>query len=79
MFPLVFPTKIFICLCKRSLYYLLSVLIYHFSAERVLISFYKADPSEIKEFVETTITIEKETAGLGLGIVGGSDTYLVRK
>lgn len=54
-------------------------MIYHFSAERVLISFYKADPSEIKEFVETTITIEKETAGLGLGIVGGSDTYLVRK
>lgn len=37
------------------------------------------DPKEIKEFVETTITIEKETAGLGLGIVGGSDTYLVGK
>ncbi|KAL9951870.1 hypothetical protein ACROYT_G044609 [Oculina patagonica] len=34
------------------------------------------NPAEIKEFVETTITIEKETAGLGLGIVGGSDTYL---
>jgi len=37
------------------------------------------DPKEIKEFVETTITINKETAGLGLGIVGGSETYLVRK
>lgn len=37
------------------------------------------DPKEIKEFLETTITINKETAGLGLGIVGGSDTYLVRK
>lgn len=37
------------------------------------------DPKEIKEFVETTVTINKETAGLGLGIVGGSDTYLVRK
>lgn len=31
---------------------------------------------QIKDFVETTITIEKETTGLGLGIVGGSDTYL---
>ena len=33
---------------------------------------------EIKEFTETTITIEKEAAGLGLGVVGGSDTFLVR-
>lgn len=33
--------------------------------------------AQIKEFVETTITIEKETTGLGLGVVGGSDTYLV--
>ncbi|RMX40112.1 hypothetical protein pdam_00002322, partial [Pocillopora damicornis] len=32
--------------------------------------------AQIKEFVETTITIEKETTGLGLGVVGGSDTYL---
>ena len=29
--------------------------------------------------METTITLTKETAGLGLGIVGGSDTYLVGK
>jgi len=36
----------------------------------------EVDPKEINEFVETTITINKETAGLGLGIVGGSDTYL---
>lgn len=36
----------------------------------------EGDPKKIKEFVETTITIEKETAGLGIGIVGGSDTYL---
>ncbi len=50
------------------------MLIYH-----CLISFRKENPAEIKEFVETTITIEKETAGLGLGIVGGSDTYLVRR
>ena len=33
---------------------------------------------EIKEFTETTISIEKEAAGLGLGVVGGSDTFLVR-
>ena len=33
---------------------------------------------EIKEFTETTITIEKEATGLGLGVVGGSDTFLVR-
>ena len=33
--------------------------------------------AQIKEFGETTITIEKETTGLGLGVVGGSDTYLV--
>ena len=44
-----------------------------------LFSLDSGDPKKIKEFVETTITIEKETAGLGLGIVGGSDTYLVRK
>ena len=34
---------------------------------------------EIKESTETTVTIQKEAAGLGLGIVGGSDTFLVRK
>jgi len=44
-----------------------------------LFPFDSGDPNKIKEFVETTITIEKETAGLGLGIVGGSDTYLVSK
>lgn len=33
---------------------------------------------EIKEFTDTTITIEKEAAGIGLGVVGGSDTFLVR-
>ena len=55
--------------------------IYHFSVELVqcLFSLDSGDPKKIKEFVETTITIEKETAGLGLGVVGGSDTYLVRK
>lgn len=31
---------------------------------------------DIKTFTETTIAIIKETAGLGLGIVGGTDTYL---
>lgn len=36
----------------------------------------KDDPTKIKPFTETTITLTKETAGLGLGIVGGSDTYL---
>jgi len=41
-----------------------------------LFPFDSGDPKKIKEFVETTITIEKETTGLGLGIVGGSDTYL---
>jgi len=31
---------------------------------------------ETKQSTEITVTIDKETAGLGLGIVGGSDTYL---
>lgn len=35
--------------------------------------------AEAKESIQTSIVIEKETAGLGLEIVGGSDTYLVRK
>ena len=38
---------------------------------------HSGNPPEIKRSTETTITIEKQTAGLGLGIVGGSDTYLV--
>lgn len=40
---------------------------------------FHSGPAEIKEFAETTISIEKETTGFGLGIVGGFDTYLVRK
>lgn len=36
----------------------------------------RGNKAQIKEFAETTITIEKETTGLGLGVVGGSDTYL---
>ena len=33
---------------------------------------------ETKESTEMTLTIKKQASGLGLEIVGGSDTYLVR-
>lgn len=33
--------------------------------------------TQIKDSVESTVVIRKENSGLGLQIVGGSDTYLV--
>ena len=32
---------------------------------------------QIKDFVETTMVLKKEKTGLGICIVGGSDTHLV--